>query len=175
MFIFYNHGVYVNSPRCLNDLTLQDLTLIILLPRSTFVFNERYLALDLMSLLESRPQNLLFASFVPIWVFSVLILSNLAEFMKYFCLLGFNWFERLSTQTVVSLLSNMLRDMLKTIETIDVFTKTQMNYELNFHHVRHVALLARNSLTLSCHPSLSSIVLGRSSRLHPVSTQSCCI
>ena len=37
-----------------------------------------------------------------------------------------------------------------------------------------VKLLAWISLTLSRHPSLSSIILGRSSRLHPVSAQSCC-
>ena len=41
------------------------------------------------------------------------------------------------------------------------------------HH--HVVLLAWISLTLSCHPSLSSITPGRSSMLHPVSAQSCCI
>ena len=33
----------------------------------------------------------------------------------------------------------------------------------------HVALLAQISLTLSCHPSLSSIAPGRYSRLHPLS------
>ena len=34
---------------------------------------------------------------------------------------------------------------------------------------------ARISLTLSCHPSLSSIVPSRSSRQYTVSGQSCCI
>ena len=42
-----------------------------------------------------------------------------------------------------------------------------------YHH--HVALPAEIYLTLSRHPSLSFIAPGRSSRLHPVSTQSCCI
>ena len=41
-----------------------------------------------------------------------------------------------------------------------------------YHH--HVALVARISLTLSCCSSLSSIASSRSSRLHPVSVQSCC-
>ena len=34
---------------------------------------------------------------------------------------------------------------------------------------------ARTSLTLSCHPSLSSIASGRSSGQHPVSALSCCM
>ena len=48
--------------------------------------------------------------------------------------------------------------------------------ENNHHqHHHHVALSARVSLTLSHHQSLSSIAPERSSRLHAVSTQSCCI
>ena len=39
------------------------------------------------------------------------------------------------------------------------------------HH--HVTLSARISLTLSRHPSLSSIAPGTSSRLYPISAQSC--
>ena len=39
----------------------------------------------------------------------------------------------------------------------------------------HVVPLARISLTLSCHFSLSFIVSGRSSGLHPVSSHSCCM
>ena len=42
----------------------------------------------------------------------------------------------------------------------------------NYHHVEP---LARISLTLSRHFSLSFIASGRSSRLHPVSSQSCCM
>ena len=41
------------------------------------------------------------------------------------------------------------------------------------HH--HVALSARISLTLSRHSSLSSIASGRSSELHLVSAESCCL
>ena len=39
----------------------------------------------------------------------------------------------------------------------------------------HVALVARISLTLSRHSSLSFIALGRSSGQHPVSSHSCCM
>ena len=44
-----------------------------------------------------------------------------------------------------------------------------------FHHHHHVVPLARISLTLSRHFSLSFIASGRSSRLHPVSSHSCCM
>ena len=43
---------------------------------------------------------------------------------------------------------------------------------IEYHH-HHVVPLARISLTLSCHFSLSSIASGRSSGLHPVSSHSC--
>ena len=42
-----------------------------------------------------------------------------------------------------------------------------------YHH--HVVRLARISLTLSLHVSLSFIASGRSSGLHPVSSHSCCM
>ena len=42
------------------------------------------------------------------------------------------------------------------------------------HNHHHVELSARISLTLSCHP-LSPIDSGRTSGIHPVSTQSCCM
>ena len=41
------------------------------------------------------------------------------------------------------------------------------------HHHHHIVLVARISLTLSRHSSLSFIALGRSSRQHPVSSHSC--
>ena len=43
------------------------------------------------------------------------------------------------------------------------------------HHHHHVMPLARISLTLSRHFSLSFITSGRSSGLHPVSSHSCCM
>ena len=44
-----------------------------------------------------------------------------------------------------------------------------------YHHHHHVVPLARISLTLSRHFSLSFIVSGRSSGLHPISSHSCCM
>ena len=46
---------------------------------------------------------------------------------------------------------------------------------LDIHHHHHVVALAWISLTLSRHFSLSFIVSGRSSGLHPVSLHSCCM
>ena len=43
------------------------------------------------------------------------------------------------------------------------------------HHHHHVVPLARISLALSRHFSLSFITFGRSSELHPVSSHSCCM
>ena len=43
------------------------------------------------------------------------------------------------------------------------------------HHYHRVVPLARISLTLSRHVSLSSIASGRSSGLHPISLHSCCM
>ena len=43
------------------------------------------------------------------------------------------------------------------------------------HHHHHIVPLARISLTLSRHFSLSFIASGRSSGLHPVSSHSCCM
>ena len=45
----------------------------------------------------------------------------------------------------------------------------------NGHHHHHVVLLARISMTLSRHFSLSFIASGRSSGLPPVSSHSCCM
>ena len=46
-------------------------------------------------------------------------------------------------------------------------------YIYHHHHHHHIALVARISLTLSRHSSLSFIALGRSSGQHPVSSHSC--
>ena len=46
-------------------------------------------------------------------------------------------------------------------------------YTTHYHH--HVVRLAQISLTLSLHVSLSFIASGRSSGLHPVSSNSCCM
>ena len=47
--------------------------------------------------------------------------------------------------------------------------------QYHHHHHHHVMPLARISLTLSRHFSLSFIASGRSSELHPVSSHSCCM
>ena len=47
-------------------------------------------------------------------------------------------------------------------------------WDFNHHH-HHITLVARISLTLSRHSSLSFIALGRSSGQHPVSSHSCWI
>ena len=44
-----------------------------------------------------------------------------------------------------------------------------------FYHHHHDVRLARISLTLSLHVSLSFIAFGRSSGLHPISSHSCCV
>ena len=50
-----------------------------------------------------------------------------------------------------------------------------IKYIYYHHHHHHVVPLARISLTLSRHFSLSFIASGRSSRLHPVSSHSFCM
>ena len=46
-------------------------------------------------------------------------------------------------------------------------------FHAHIYHHHHIALVARISLTLSRHSSLSFIALGRSSGQHPVSSHSC--
>ena len=50
-----------------------------------------------------------------------------------------------------------------------------LTFVLNHHHHHHDVQLARISLTLSLHVSLSFIAFSRSSGLHPISSHSCCI
>ena len=58
--------------------------------------------------------------------------------------------------------------------TITVSLKESWRYHHHHHHHR-VVPSARLSMTLSRHPSLSSIASVRSSRLHPVSAQNWCM
>ena len=58
------------------------------------------------------------------------------------------------------------------ISTFVVYLVPNFIYIYIYHH-HHVALVARISLTLSRHSSLSFIALGRSSGQHPVSSHSC--
>ena len=52
-------------------------------------------------------------------------------------------------------------------------THTHMFVFIYHHHHHHIVLVARISLTLSRHSSLSFIALGRSSGQQPVSSHSC--
>ena len=56
---------------------------------------------------------------------------------------------------------------------VKVHGMVERNQKNNHHHHHHVALVARISLVLSRHTSLSFIALGRSSGQHPVSSHSC--
>ena len=60
------------------------------------------------------------------------------------------------------------------VSYINKGTSTE-EYTLPHHHHHHVMPLARISLILFRHFSLSFISSGRSSRLHPVSSHSCCM
>ena len=57
--------------------------------------------------------------------------------------------------------------------TFFVSTGSSLYCKYHHHHHHHIALVARISLTLSRHSSLSFIALGRSSGQHPVSSHSC--
>ena len=52
-------------------------------------------------------------------------------------------------------------------------SQVPLNLHIYHPHHHHIALVARISLTLSRHSSLSLIALGRSSGQHPVSSHSC--
>ena len=56
-----------------------------------------------------------------------------------------------------------------------IYPQMILNLIYHHHHHHHVVPLARISLTLSRHFSLSFIAFGRSSGLHPVSSHSCCM
>ena len=61
------------------------------------------------------------------------------------------------------------------ISTYDVKIGNHLKDIWSSYHHHHVVPLARISLTLSRHFSLSFIASGRSSGLHPVSSHSCCM
>ena len=56
---------------------------------------------------------------------------------------------------------------------IYMYIHTHTHTHIHIYHHHHIALVARISLTLSRHSSLSFIALGRSSGQHPVSSHSC--
>ena len=71
-----------------------------------------------------------------------------------------------------SLIFNMFIVVYVCVDVEAVFLVDPMREKKHHHHYHHVTLPVRISLTLSRHPSLSSI--GRSSRLYPASAPSCC-
>ena len=92
--------------------------------------------------------------------------------------------------TIVSMLSNVSHQIFRARMLNNVSYKTttsttttkyklwkswRITFDLFRHHHHHVVPLARISLTLSPHLSLSFIATGRSSGLHPVSSHSCCM
>ena len=77
-----------------------------------------------------------------------------------------NWSRRRKT-----LNSNLLNPAKKLTSCHILLVQRGSKYTHHHHH--HVALVARISLTLSHHSSLSFITLGRSSGQHPVSSHSC--
>ena len=72
----------------------------------------------------------------------------------------------------ISLLPSKVDCALWHINPCRLFNAKSSSYIYHHHH-HHVALVARISLTLSHHFSLSFIALGRSSGQHPVSSHSC--
>ena len=63
----------------------------------------------------------------------------------------------------------VLQHVFETSEKISIYIYIYIYH----HHHHHIVLVARISLTLSRHCSLSFIALGRSSGQHPVSSHSC--
>ena len=75
------------------------------------------------------------------------------------------------THTLLNIYSNNI----KKYDIFYVFFFSDIKGLIIFQWHHNVVLLARISLTLSRHLSLSFIASGRSSGLHPVSSQSCCM
>ena len=80
--------------------------------------------------------------------------------------------EVVSTNHMVFLANSFPRRVSLPTSAIFVSGTCGITAILKYHH-HHVVPLARISLTLSRHFSLSFIASGRSSGLHPVSSQSC--
>ena len=71
--------------------------------------------------------------------------------------------------------NNKSRLQIPQVITIKKTTMNKISFTRKYHHHHHyhITLVARISLTLSRHSSLSFIALGRSSGQHPVSSHSC--
>ena len=75
------------------------------------------------------------------------------------------------TQTIRRMTDTLISPQLNTKNSTNCLQ--QIFSFQHHHHHHHLALVARISLTLSRHSSLSLIALGRSSGQHPVSSHSC--
>ena len=74
------------------------------------------------------------------------------------------------SSTLLSILADLRNTIVWMASTRPLISKLSSIFH---HHHHHTALVARISLTLSRHSSLSFIALGRSSGQHPVSSHSC--
>ena len=100
------------------------------------------------------------------------ILFPLIAFCFVFSILcsAFKFLSNLRLRNFV-MLWKKLKNYLKTLKTHCLQCKQPLMTAC--HHPHHFVLLARTSVTLSRHCSLSFTASGRSSRLHPVSSHSC--
>ena len=80
------------------------------------------------------------------------------------------WYMNKRSQTSVNI-SKTLAIISLTRSIISLVWPNIFSHSLHHHH--HIELVARISLNLSCHSSLSFIALGRSSGQQPVSLHSC--
>ena len=83
----------------------------------------------------------------------------------------------LSAQIIFSRLNVSVKPTINHLDIAHIWCikLSKLNLFHHHHHHHHVVPPARISLTLSRHFSLSFIASGRSSGLHPVSSQSCCM
>ena len=99
-------------------------------------------------------------------------LKNFCETLKFYAWnnLMWLWFGRQMHKTSMS--SPILNINTKIEQQKMLFIDKGAHHR---HHHHHVVPQARISLTFSRHFSLSYIASGRSSGLHPISSQSCCM
>ena len=72
-----------------------------------------------------------------------------------------------------SIPSRVIPNTFKMVLNATLLNTQHCEVRIKDHHHHHIVLVARISLTLSRHSSLSFIALGRSSGQHPVSSHSC--
>ena len=99
--------------------------------------------------------------------------------MHFNTLFGRNECSLIVQEVIYSRQNKPSKIKLKFKRYLSLFSSFLQSFFCNLHRQdhqhRHVVPLARISLTLSRHFSLSFIASGRSSGLHPVSSHSCCM